>query len=190
MLLKTAQTLIATTLFLTSVYAVADTKAVIKTNMGEIEVRLYDQKAPKTVANFVDYATSDFYNGTIFHRVIPNFMVQGGGFETGMLKKPTKPPIINEAQSFIPNKRGTLAMARTNDPDSATSQFFINVVNNNFLNKNSAQAGYAVFGEVEKGMDIVDAIASTKTGRKGPYGDVPVQDIIIQSVTIEGSATE
>ena len=165
--------------------AAANTLVTIITNQGEIEVQLYDEKAPKTVENFKDYANAGFYNGTIFHRVIPNFMIQGGGFEPGMVKKATNAPVVNEAQPFIPNKRGTLAMARTNDPNSATSQFFINVVNNNFLNKSAAQAGYAVFGEVIKGMEVVDAIANVKTGRKGPYGDVPANDIVIESVTIK-----
>lgn len=165
--------------------ATANTLVTLLTNQGEIEIKLYDEKAPKTVANFKDYANAGFYNGTIFHRVIPNFMIQGGGFEPGMVKKKTNAPIVNEAQPFIPNKRGTLAMARTNDPNSATSQFFINVVNNNFLNKSAAQAGYAVFGEVTKGMDVVDTIASQKTGRKGPYGDVPIKDIVIESVVIK-----
>ena len=164
--------------------ATANTLVTLLTNQGEIEIQLYDEKAPKTVANFKDYANAGFYNGTIFHRVIPNFMIQGGGFEPGMVKKQTNAPIVNEAQPFIPNKRGTLAMARTNDPNSATSQFFINVVNNNFLNKSVAQAGYAVFGEVTKGMEIVDAIANEKTGRKGPYGDVPIKDIVIEEVVI------
>lgn len=190
MLFKLTKTLIISSLFLTSSYVVADTKATISTNQGEIEVVLYDKKTPKTVENFIQYAQSGFYNGTIFHRVIPNFMIQGGGFEPGMIKKTTNAPIVNEAQSFIPNKRGTLAMARTNDPHSATSQFFINVVNNNFLNKSTAQAGYAVFGEVIKGMDIVDAIAATKTGRRGPFGDVPAEDIIIESVVIAEPAEE
>ena len=190
MFLKLTKILLVLSLSLTSVTALAETMATIKTNKGVIEVRLYAEKAPITVANFIDYANSGFYNGTLFHRVIPNFMIQGGGFQSGMVKKATESPIVNEAQPTIPNKRGTLAMARTNAPNSATSQFFINLVNNNFLNKSTSQAGYAVFGEVTKGMDIVDAIAGVKTGRKGPYGDVPAEDIVIESVQIVSQSKE
>ena len=170
-------------LFMSSV-ALAETTATLETNYGKVTIKLYDKKAPKSVANFISYADEGFYEGTVFHRVIPNFMIQGGGFERGMVKKPTNPPITNEAQAFIPNKRGTIAMARTNDPHSATSQFFINTVNNNFLNKSGSQAGYAVFGEVIQGMDVVDAIAKVKTGRRGPYSDVPLEDVIIERVVV------
>jgi cyclophilin family peptidyl-prolyl cis-trans isomerase len=190
MILKLTKPFLVTFLFLTSIVVLADTKATINTNKGTVEVILYDERAPKTVANFIDYANSGFYEGTLFHRVIPNFMIQGGGFESGMVKKSTNPPIINEAQPTIPNSRGTLAMARTNDPNSATSQFFINLVNNSFLNKSTTQAGYAVFGEVTKGLEIVDKIAAEKTGRKGPYGDVPTEDIVIKSVEITPRSKE
>ena len=190
MKLKLTKIFLVTSLAFASIVALADTNATIKTNMGEIKVKLYDERAPKTVANFIDYANADFYNGTLFHRVIPNFMIQGGGFQSGMVKKATNNPIVNEAQPTIPNKRGTLAMARTNDPNSATSQFFINLVDNNFLNKSTAQAGYAVFGEVISGIEVVDSIARVKTGRKGPYGDVPTEDILIQSIEIDTQSGE
>jgi len=166
--------------------SLAQTVINIDTNKGPISIALYDKKTPITVENFKRYIAKEFYDGTVFHRVIPGFMIQGGGFEVGMVKKPTDAPIKNEAQAFIPNKRGTIAMARTNAPDSATAQFFINLKNNTFLNKSASQAGYAVFGEVIEGMDVVDSIAATQTGRRGPYGDVPKQDIIINSIrTVE-----
>lgn len=168
----------------------ADTRIQISTNQGDVELKLYDEKTPATVENFLSYIKEDFYAETLFHRVIPGFMVQGGGFEVGMVKKPTKAPVKNEAQSFIPNKRGTIAMARTSAPDSATSQFFINLVNNNFLNKSASQAGYAVFGEVVNGLEVIDAIAETKTGRRGPYGDVPVNDVIIRSIKVLTKPTQ
>ncbi|KZZ40753.1 peptidylprolyl isomerase [Oleiphilus sp. HI0130] len=190
MITRVTKIFLAISFTLGSMTAIAETIATIKTNKGAIEVVLYDKKTPKTVANFIEYANSGFYNGTIFHRVIPNFMIQGGGFEANMVKKTPKAPIINEAQPTIQNARGTLAMARTNDPNSATSQFFINLVNNNFLNKSTAQPGYAVFGEVTKGMDVVDTIAKVKTGRKGPYGDVPTDNIVIESVKIASQPTE
>jgi cyclophilin family peptidyl-prolyl cis-trans isomerase len=155
----------------------------IKTSLGSFKVALFNEKTPITVNNFLSYADEGFYSDTIFHRVIPGFMIQGGGFQKDMVQKATKAPIKNEAQGFIPNKRGTIAMARTNNPDSATSQFFINVENNSFLNKSVSQAGYAVFGEVVEGMDVVDNIAATQTGRRGPYGDVPTKDIVILGVS-------
>lgn len=161
----------------------ANPQVLIETNMGSIKVALYSKKTPITVTNFLSYVDDGFYAETVFHRVIPDFMIQGGGFQQGMIQKAVKAPIKNEAQSFIPNKRGSISMARTNDPDSATAQFFINLKNNSFLNKSGAQAGYAVFGEVTEGMDIVDKIASVQTGRKGPYGDVPTEDIVIIKVS-------
>ncbi|KZX78169.1 peptidylprolyl isomerase [Oleiphilus sp. HI0009] len=173
----------ATALLLSTTLSAATT-AIIKTSLGEMAVKLYDQQAPITTKNFIAYVNSGFYNDTIFHRVIPGFMVQGGGFEKGMVKKPTNAPIQNEAKPTTPNKRGTLSMARTNDPNSATAQFFINVVDNHFLNKSSSQAGYAVFGEIVRGMEVADQISATKTGRRGPYGDVPVTDIIIEEIRI------
>lgn len=161
-----------------------NTEVVIHTNLGDISLQLFDDKAPKTVANFVRYANEGFYNGTIFHRVIPNFMIQGGGFTKDMQRKSTHAPIINEAQAFVPNVRGSIAMARTNNPHSATSQFFINTVNNRNLNKNSVSAGYAVFGNVTKGMNVVDAIGASQTGSQNGMRDVPIDAIIIESINI------
>jgi len=159
---------------------------VIETSMGPITAELYADKAPITVANFLSYADEHFYDGTIFHRVIPGFMIQGGGFVPPMTQKPTKAPIKNEADNGLKNERGTLAMARTMVVDSATSQFFINQGENNsslnFRSKNAGGYGYAVFGKVIDGMDIVDKIASVPTGNFGPYGDVPRTPVIIQSI--------
>jgi len=162
---------------------------IIKTGKGDIKVKLFSDKAPITVENFLKYVDSGHYESTIFHRVIPNFMIQGGGFTADMQQKPTMGPIKNEAQNGLQNKRGTLAMARTQVIDSATSQFFINVVDNAFLNFRSPDMqgfGYCVFGEVVEGMDVVDAIRGVPTGRSGPHGDVPVEPIeIIQIVRVE-----
>jgi cyclophilin family peptidyl-prolyl cis-trans isomerase len=156
---------------------------IIETSKGNITVEVFDDKAPVSAANFRRYAKEKFYDGLIFHRVIPNFMIQGGGFKPGMIKKnPSHRPIVNEADNGLKNKRYTLAMARTNDINSATSQFFINVKDNTFLDhqkKTMRQYGYAVFGKVTDGMDVVDAIAATPTGSKGHYGDVPRQDVVI-----------
>ncbi len=167
--------------------SVAQTLVTIQTNKGNIELTLDDQKAPKTVANFVSYANSGFYNGTIFHRVIDGFMVQGGGFDEKMNQKTTKPAIPNEADNGLKNDIGTIAMARTNAPHSATSQFFINVANNEFLNhrgKTTDAYGYTVFGRVTKGMDVVNKIAKVKTANKGMHGDVPVESVIINKVIV------
>lgn len=158
-------------------------QVLIETNLGSFKVALYNKKTPVTVDNFLSYTEEGFYSGTIFHRVIPGFMIQGGGFQKDMIQKAVKAPIKNEAQGFIPNKRGSIAMARTNNPDSATAQFFINVENNSFLNKSISQAGYAVFGEVVEGMDVVDKIAAVQTGRRGPYGDVPTEDVVILGIS-------
>ncbi|MGE5453160.1 MAG: peptidylprolyl isomerase [Acidobacteriota bacterium] len=159
----------------------------IATNQGDIVVQLDAAKAPKSVENFLQYAKSGHYNGTIFHRVIDGFMIQGGGFTPDMQQKPTRAPIPLESRNGLSNVRGTLAMARTNVPDSATSQFFINVKDNGFLD--SARSpdgnGYAVFGKVTQGMDVVDKIRKVETGQRGPFGDVPVQPVIIKTVTIE-----
>lgn len=158
----------------------------IKTSSGDIKIELDAEKAPKSVANFIDYANSGHYNGTIFHRVIDNFMIQGGGFTTDLSQKPTKAPIAIESDNGLKNKRGTLAMARTSDPNSATSQFFINVKDNEFLDfrgKNSRDYGYTVFGRVVDGMDVVDTIKKVKTTSKGMYQDVPVETVEIISVT-------
>jgi peptidyl-prolyl cis-trans isomerase B (cyclophilin B) len=158
-----------------------------KTSRGSIVAELYQDKSPNTVANFLEYAKAGYYNGTIFHRVIDGFMIQGGGFEPGMKeKRPTRPPIRNEAANRAANYAGTLAMARTSDPHSASAQFFINLKNNDFLNhRDTGQGyGYAVFGNVVKGMDVVNAIARVRTGSAAGHNDVPVEPIVIQSVEI------
>jgi peptidyl-prolyl cis-trans isomerase B (cyclophilin B) len=161
---------------------------IFHTNLGDIKIKTFDDKAPETVKNFVEYCKAGFYNNTIFHRVINNFMIQGGGFEPGMKQKKTNAPIKNEADNGLKNDRGTLAMARTSDPHSATAQFFINVVDNDYLNFRSADVngyGYCVFAQVTDGLDVVDKIKVVKTGRSGMHSDVPVEDIIITSVTVE-----
>ena len=155
---------------------------VISTSLGDIKLELYPDKAPETVKNFLAYVDDGHYNGTIFHRVIPNFMVQGGGMTVSMKEKPTKPPVKNEADNGLKNLRGTIAMARTQVPDSATAQFFINSVDNDFLNhKNKTPQGwgYTVFGKVVEGMDVVDAITKVKTGNRGGHDDVPVDTLMI-----------
>ena len=162
-------------------------KATIETSMGSITVELDDAKAPITVKNFLDYATSGHYDGTIFHRVIDGFMIQGGGFTKAMDQKPTKAPIKNEAANGLTNKRGTIAMARTMVVDSATSQFFINLVDNDFLNFRAPTPqyyGYAVFGKVTDGMDVVDKIAKVKTGFAGPHQNVPEESVVIKKVHV------
>jgi len=154
----------------------------LETSKGVIQIELYPDKAPVTVKNFLAYVDTGFYDGTIFHRVIPNFMIQGGGFTTEMKRKSTEAPIPNEADNGLKNDRGTIAMARTQDPHSATAQFFINTVDNDFLNYRSKSGqgwGYAVFGKVVQGMDIVDAISKLKTARSGMMGDVPVESVLI-----------
>lgn len=162
-------------------------KVLLKTNKGDITLELDAEKAPKSAENFLNYVNDGFYNGTIFHRVINNFMVQGGGFEVGMKQKETQNPIENEANNGLKNEVYTIAMARTNDPHSATAQFFINVQNNDFLNHTNPTPngwGYAVFGKVVDGTDIVDSIKGVKTGSKGFHQDVPVEDVIIESATV------
>jgi cyclophilin family peptidyl-prolyl cis-trans isomerase len=159
-------------------------KVVLDTSIGKIVIELYLHKAPETVVNFLGYVDAKFYDGTIFHRVIPNFMIQGGGFTADMKRKPGKAPIQNEADKGLKNERGTIAMARTGDPHSATAQFFINTVNNDFLNhKNKTQQGwgYAAFGRVIHGMDVVDAISAVKTTRYQQYRDVPAEAVVILS---------
>lgn len=158
---------------------------VMTTSAGVIELELMPEQAPLTVANFLRYVDSDFFNGTIFHRVIDNFMIQGGGFSVDLERKDTLPPVRNESHNGLPNMRGTIAMARTNAPDSATSQFFINLKNNDFLNAKGPRPGYAVFGKVINGMDIITQIGHVQTGRQGPYRDVPIEPIVIQSVTLK-----
>lgn len=155
------------------------------TNKGVFDVELNEAAAPKTCENFLQYVRSGFYNGTIFHRVISGFMIQGGGFEPGLQQKETKAPIENEANNGLKNDKYTIAMARTNDPHSATSQFFINVADNDFLNHTSPTPrswGYAVFGKVVAGTDVVDAIAAVRTASRSWYGDVPVEDVVMEKV--------
>jgi len=160
----------------------------IKTNMGTITLELDAEKAPETVANFIQYANDGFYNGTIFHRVKQNFMIQGGGFEPGMKQKETRANIKNEADNGLKNNKYTIAMARTPDPHSASSQFFINGKDNGFLNFTAPTQqgwGYAVFGKVTAGEDVVDAIEQVGTGNSGGHQDVPINDVIIESVTVK-----
>ena len=157
----------------------------MKTNMGEVKIELFADKAPETVKNFLKYSEDKFYDGTIFHRVIDNFMIQGGGFTPDMEQKKTRAPIKNEARTDVPNERGTLAMARTGDPHSATAQFFINVKDNAFLNhkdKTRRGYGYCVFGKVVEGMDVVDKIKKVPTKKVYVHGNVPMKPVIIQSV--------
>ncbi len=153
------------------------------TNLGVIDIELDPEHAPITCENFENYVKSGFYNGTIFHRVIKGFMIQGGGFEPGRQQKPTNDPIKNEADNGLKNDKYTIAMARTNDPHSATAQFFINVADNDFLNHTAPTGngwGYAVFGKVVAGRDVVDQIARVRTGTRGWFGDVPVEDVVIE----------
>ena len=157
----------------------------IKTNHGDITVELFDDKAPISCENFRQYARDGHFDGAIFHRVIPNFMIQGGGMDASMTQKPTREPIKNEADNGESNVRGTLAMARTMVVDSATSQFFINLRDNDFLNNGSRDFGYAVFGKVTDGMDVVDAIAAVPTGNHGGHQDVPNEAVEITEVTID-----
>ena len=157
----------------------------IKTNHGDINIKLFEDEAPVSCENFRQYARDGHYAGTIFHRVIPNFMIQGGGMDENMTAKPTRDPIKNEADNGVSNKRGTLAMARTMVVDSATSQFFINLRDNDFLDHGTRDFGYAVFGEVTDGMDVVDAIAAVPTGNRGGHQDVPVEAVEIVEVMID-----
>ena len=160
---------------------------ILKTNHGDITIELEREKAPVTSENFVAYARDGFYNGTIFHRVIDGFMIQGGGFEPGMNQKPTGKPIENEADNGLANARGTIAMARTMDPHSATAQFFINVSDNEFLNHTAPTSqgwGYAVFGKVTDGMDVIDSIKAVSTGSVAGHQDVPLEDVVIESVEV------
>jgi cyclophilin family peptidyl-prolyl cis-trans isomerase len=166
----------------------ANPVAVIQTSAGEITVELFKDKAPKTVVNFLSYIQAGFYRGTIFHRVIKGFMIQGGGLTTAMSKKPTKAPIQNEAGNGLLNDRGTIAMARLNEVDSATAQFFINTKDNASLNhsgESPEKFGYAVFGKVIAGMDVVDKIESAETTTKGSYQNVPLQTIVIKNILLK-----
>ncbi|MGZ5031464.1 MAG: peptidylprolyl isomerase [Methylobacter sp.] len=165
----------------------SSSKVKLTTSLGEIVIQLNPEKAPISSANFLTYVNEGFYNGTIFHRIIPGFMAQGGGFDTEFNQKETHDPIKNEADNGLPNKRGTIAMARTNVPDSATAQFFINYKDNSFLNYSSPTAsgwGYAVFGEVIEGMDIVDEMAKQPTGNRGGHQDVPKTNIVIEKAEV------
>ena len=154
----------------------------LKTSMGDIKLKLFDKEAPETVKNFLQYVTDGHYNNTVFHRVINGFMIQGGGFDAKFTQKPTRAPVKNEAANQISNKRGTVAMARTMDPHSASAQFFINVADNSFLDfkaPTSQHYGYCVFAEVTEGMDIVDKIKGVRTGSKNGHQDVPVENVLI-----------
>jgi peptidyl-prolyl cis-trans isomerase B (cyclophilin B) len=160
----------------------------LNTNYGTIVLELDADKAPKTVANFLQYAKDGFYDGTIFHRVINGFMIQGGGMQPGMVEKQTRDSIQNEADNGLTNTRGTIAMARTPDPHSASAQFFINVADNDFLNFRTPTQdgwGYCVFGKVVEGMDVADKIKGVQTGNKGYHQDVPVEDVVIESVEVD-----
>ncbi|CAK9886529.1 MAG: Peptidyl-prolyl cis-trans isomerase A [Candidatus Erwinia impunctatus] len=184
-MLATAATLLAlSSLSAQALAAKGDTHVLLTTSAGNIELELNDQKAPISTKNFVDYVNSGFYNNTAFHRVIPGFMVQGGGFTTEMQQKSTNAPIKNEADNGLLNKRGTISMARTADKDSATSQFFINVTDNAFLDHGQRDFGYAVFGKVVKGMDVADKISQVKTHNVGPYQNVPVEPVVILSAKV------
>jgi peptidyl-prolyl cis-trans isomerase A (cyclophilin A) len=159
-------------------------KAMVETSLGSFELTLRPDLAPETVNNFKQYVADDFYADTVFHRVIPGFMIQGGGFDRNLNRQPTKSPVVNEARPTAKNLRGTVAMARTQDPDSATSQFFINLTDNEFLDAGVRGAGYTVFGKVTDGIGVVDAIASKPTGRQRGMADVPDKPIIIKTITL------
>ena len=163
-------------------------QVVLDTSLGRIVIALDAAKAPKSVANFLEYVKAGHYDGTIFHRVIPNFMIQGGGFDPEMTQKPTRAPIALESKNGLSNVRGSVAMARTNVPDSATAQFFINVKDNAFLDASNSPDGhgYAVFGKVVSGMDVVDKIWAVPTANKGPYQNVPVTPVVIRKASVEG----
>lgn len=189
--LVAAAALVSLTMFSSSVMLssaiaapAATTRVLLTTSEGNIELALDNQKAPVSVKNFVEYVNNGFYNGTTFHRVIPGFMIQGGGFVDEMKQKATNPPIKNEADNGLRNLRGTIAMARTAEKDSATSQFFINVADNAFLDHGQRDFGYAVFGKVVKGMDVADKISQVQTTNVGPYQNVPSKPIVIKSAKV------
>jgi peptidyl-prolyl cis-trans isomerase A (cyclophilin A) len=178
---------IASCALLSPLALAANPQLTFETNRGDFIVELYPEKAPKTVANFMHYVNSGFYKDTIFHRVINRFMIQGGGFTTDMVQKETQAPVVNEASNGMVNDIGTLAMARTSDPNSATAQFFINLGNNQSLNYQGDDPeliGYCVFGRVLKGMDVVREIGATPTGNKGPFSDVPTSAVVIHQVKL------
>ena len=153
-----------------------------ETSLGDFSIELFEKEAPESVANFTRYIDDGFFDGTIFHRIVPGFVIQGGGFTEDMTQKKTKPPVKNEADNGLKNKRGTLSMARTNDINSATSQFFVNLKDNDFLDHSRANFGYAVFAKVTEGMDVIDKIAAVETGRKRGFDDVPVEAVTMKSV--------
>lgn len=183
---RAAVVALAMAAFVPAAFAAQAKQVKVDTNMGAFVIELNAKAAPKTVENFLAYVKSGFYKNTLFHRVIPNFMIQGGGFVMGMEEKDTRAPIALESRNGLSNVRGTIAMARTNDPNSATSQFFINVRDNRFLDANQAQDGngYAVFGKVVSGMSTVDAIARVKTHSVGYYDDVPIRDVVIKNMSV------
>ena len=189
------QFFVVSTMAITPNALAADPQVDVRTSAGTIRLELYPAKAPKTVENFLQYVREGHYNGTIFHRVIDGFMIQGGGFASNFKQKPTRAPVVNEAQSAVKgglkNEVGTIAMARTSDPNSATAQFFINVSDNSFLNWGDPRGdgnGYAVFGKVVSGQDVVTKIAKTPTGPGGPFpSDVPRQPVVIESMTVVGA---
>ena len=153
-----------------------------ETTLGDFTIELFDKDAPQSVANFLRYIDDEFFDGTIFHRIVPGFVIQGGGFTEDMTQKRTQPPVKNEADNGLKNKRGTLSMARTNDINSATSQFFVNLKDNDFLDHSGGNFGYAVFARVTAGMDVIDKIAAVGTGRRRGFDDVPVDAVIMKSV--------
>lgn len=167
--------------------ATSNPRVLLSTSLGDMTLELDAEKAPSSAQNFLDYVTSGHFDGTIFHRVIPGFMIQGGGFTADMVQKPTNAPVANEADNGLKNARGTLAMARTSDPNSATSQFFVNVVDNPFLDhkaKTPQGWGYAVFGKVVDGLDVMDKIVQVPTGQHGPHSDVPRDPVVIEKATV------
>ncbi len=155
-----------------------------QTSLGSFSIELHREEAPISCKNFMAYVESGHFDGTVFHRVIPNFMIQGGGFAPDLTQKKTRAPIKNEASNGLKNRRGSLSMARTNDPDSATAQFFVNLKDNAFLDPSRGNAGYAVFAHVMQGMDVVDKIAAVATATRGHHEDVPVEAVVIESVTV------
>ena len=180
-MLKTLALAACSVLFASSLLAAENPKVLLTTSLGEIEIELDAEKAPISVENFLGYVDSGYYAGTQFHRVIPGFMVQGGGFDADMQQKQTGAPIKNEADNGLHNVRGTLAMARTSDVNSATSQFFINLADNAFLDHGGRDFGYAVFGKVVRGMEVVDQIARVRTGNHGMHQNVPAEPVLIES---------
>ncbi len=163
------------------------TMVIFSTNMGDFTIELFSEAAPITVENFLNYVDAGYFDGTIFHRVIPGFMIQGGGFDENMKQKSTRDPIKNEADNGLKNERGTLSMARTMVVDSATSQFFVNVADNAFLDHGQRDFGYAVFGKIIDGMDVIDAIAKVETGRRGGHQDVPLEPVVVTQARRQGA---